>query len=188
MRRFGLVLLLLLLVVVGDLFAIELEGIKLEPSTQMQGETLRFNGAGVRKKFFMSIYVGSLYTSAPVQTTAQALTSPGGKLIRMNFLYDKLDRLKITGSFAEGLKRNYKSISGTPEEAAFIGWFKDDFVKGDVVDLELGADGIVLARHNGLELGRLRSAELAKGILLIYLGEKPADEDLKTGMLSGTAR
>ena len=73
----------------------------------------------------------------------------------------------------------------TPEARAFLGLFKDDFIAGDKVDLILTADGKVSATHNGKDLGTVESKELVEGVLLIYLGAQPADEDMKAGMLGG---
>jgi hypothetical protein len=41
----------------------------------------------------------------------------------------------------------------------------------------------VAVRFNDRVLGTLESLPLVRGILAIYLGEHPADDDLKKGML-----
>lgn len=177
--------LLALLLTAGSARALEVKGVSLPASLSVQGETLQLNGYGIRHKFFFSIYVGSLYTAKPVTDTRQALAAPGAKLIRMDFLYHRVGRKKIIEAFAEGLAKNSPQLVGSAAAKTFLGWFTRDFVRGDRVDLELGADGTVVARQNGQELGRLHSPALARGILLIYLGKKPADGDLKAGMLRG---
>lgn len=172
-----------LILMAGDLCALEVKGVPIDPAVTLQGQTLQLNGVGIRKKFFMAIYVGSLYTAKRVSSGEEAALDGGGKLIRMNFLYDKLDRQKIVESFAEGLAANSPDLQGAEDVTRFLSWFSKDFVRGDVVDLELAGDGTVSARHNGALLGRLKSPALARGVLLIYLGKKPADNDLKSGML-----
>ncbi|MFO7982300.1 MAG: chalcone isomerase family protein [Desulfuromonadales bacterium] len=162
--------------------AIEVAGTDLAPAVEVGGETLQLNGYGIRTKFFFKIYIGSLYTNAPVSTVEEVLED-GAKLIRMNFLYSEVERHKIVDAFAEGFANNSPQMTDTDEVRAFLDWFEDDFIEGDVVDLELAADGTVTVRHNGQRLGSLQSGELARAILLIYLGESPADESLKKGML-----
>ena len=108
---------------------------------------------------------------------------PGNKLIRMDFLYSKVEKKKIVDAFAEGFQKNSPQLVATPGARAFLGLFKDDFVAGDQVDLILTADGKVSATHNGKNLGTVESKELVEGVLLIYLGSQPADEDMKKGML-----
>ena len=173
----------LLLLGASGAAALEVKGVQLAPTVAVRGETLRLNGYGIREKFFFDIYVGSLYTAVPVKTADEALAAPGAKLIRMNFLYHKVDREKIVEAFAEGFAKNSPPLAESAAAKTFLGWFTRDFVRGDVVDLELDGDGTVVARQNGAVLGSLGSPELARGVLLIYLGAKPADADLKAGML-----
>jgi len=163
--------------------AVEVEGVTLPSEVTVQGQALQLNGYGIREKFFFDIYVGTLYTAHPVASTEAALALSGPKLIRMDFLYHEVGREKIVEAFAEGFEKNSPALVGSPEEKAFLGWFVHDFVSGDEVDLELDGDGTVTARQNGERLGSLHSPQLARGVLLIYLGAKPADADLKSGML-----
>lgn len=170
-------------VLAGTSEALEVAGIQLDQGVTVQGETLKLNGYGIRKKFFVKVYIGSLYSSHRVATAAEALQDSGSKLIRMNFLHSKVEKGKITEAFSEGFSNNSPELAGSPEVKKFLSLFTADFMRGDVVDLALGADGVVSASHNGKLLGSISSAKLARGVLAIYLGEKPADDSLKKGML-----
>jgi len=183
MKRWITVLLLVCCATQG--LAAEAAGIQLAPQVQIGGEVLQLNGYGIRKKLFFKIYVGSLYTAQQATTTAQVLAMPGGKLIRMDFLYSKVEKKKIVDAFAEGLVNNSPQVADSPAVKAFLGWFNADFVEKDRVDLVIAADGTVSVSHNGRILGSAKDPALAQGVLLIYLGEKPADADMKEGMLGG---
>ncbi len=69
-----------------------------------------------------------------------------------------------------------------------MSWFKRDFVKGDVVDLVIDKEGTLSAFQNYQLLGSLHSPELAKGVLLIYLGNEPASKKLKKRLLNGRSK
>ena len=185
MKRPVVLTLCLLLLVAGPAAAVEIAGVSLAPHLDVAGRTLQLNGYGIRTKFFFKIYVGSLYTEKPATTTAAVLADPGPKLIRMNFLYSKVDKEKIIDGFSDGLVKNSPRLAGRKTTRDFLAWFDHDFVKGDQVDLETDPDGTVVARLNGKVLGMLNDPELGSGILLIYLGKEPADSDLKEGMLRG---
>lgn len=46
--------------------AVELAGVTLAPTaTLTDGSVLVLNGAGVRKKFFVDVYIGALYLPSP---------------------------------------------------------------------------------------------------------------------------
>lgn len=179
-----ILLILLAMMFAGNALAVEVAGVDLPDDAEVAGEELQLNGYGIRKKFvFVKVYVGSLYTSAPASTLEDVLELPGPKLIRMDFLYRKVEREKIVDAFAEGFEKNSPQLVATPAARSFLGLFKNDFVADDRVDLVLKANGTVSAIHNGEKLGTVDSAELVEGVLRIYLGVKPADADMKAGML-----
>ncbi|MBI2355525.1 MAG: chalcone isomerase family protein [Deltaproteobacteria bacterium] len=175
--------LMLTIFLAGPAAALEVAGVTLEPALTANGHTLKLNGYGIRKRFFVKVYIGSLYSERRLATAAEALADSGDKVIRMNFLHSRVEKGKITEAFSEGFANNSPELAGSAEAKRFLSFFSADFSKGDVVDLSLGGDGTVSATHNGRSLGTIKSARLAHGILAIYLGERPADEALKTGML-----
>jgi len=181
MKRLAIALSFLLLS--SQAFALDVAGVNVAPTVSALQKTLTLNGAGIRKRFFVKVYVGSLYTERKVITPAQLLADPGEKLVRMNFVYKKVEKEKIVEAFAEGLANNSPDVARSAEAKAFLSWFTADFVAGDTVDISLSPDGTVAASHNGKALGTVRSPALAQGVLLIWFGEKPADEGLKKGML-----
>jgi len=178
-----LVALLLTLTLAGSASALEVAGVKLEPSVTVKGHPLKLNGYGIRKKLFVKVYIGSLYAARPLASAAAALRDGSDKLIRMNFLHAKVDKEKIIEAFKEGFANNSPDLAGSAEAMKFLSFFTADFKRGDVVDLALGADGSVSASQNGKQLGTLTSVKLARGVIAIYLGDRPADEGLKKGML-----
>ena len=164
-------------------FALDVGGVNVAPTVSVRQKTLTLNGAGIRKKFIIKVYVGSLYTERKVTTPAQLLADPGEKFIRMNFVHSKVEKEKFVEALAEGLANNSPDVARSAEAKAFLSWFTADFVAGDTVDISLSPDGTVTATHNGKALGTVRSPALVQGVLLIWFGEKPADGGLKKGML-----
>ena len=178
-----LLALIITLLLAGTAPAVEVAGVQVEPSVTVNNQLLKLNGYGIRKKFFVKVYIGSLYSTHRLTSAAEALRDNGDKLIRMNFLYSKVDKEKITGAFQEGFANNSPDLAGSPEVKKFLSLFTDDFKRGDVVDLLLGGNGSLLVKHNGKLMGTVVAPRLAAGVLAIYLGDKPADEALKKGML-----
>lgn len=178
-----ILLLVLLLIFSRSAFALEVAGVPVAQTVVVNNQILMLNGSGIRKKFFVKVYVGSLYAARRLATGREVLQDDGNKLIRMQFLYRKVGREKIIEAFSEGFSNNVPELAASGEEKRFFSFFTSDFVRGDTVDLQLGVDGTVVVRHNGRTLGTMRSPRLAHGLLAIYFGEKPADEGLKRGML-----
>jgi len=180
-RRLAVALSLLLLS--SHAHALEVAGVNVAPTVSVRQKTLALNGAGIRKKLFVKVYVGALYTERKVASADELLRDPGEKLVRMQFVHKKVEREKIVEAFAEGLANNTPDAAGTPDAKAFLSWFTADFFAGDTVDVSIASDGTVSAAHNGKALGTLRNPGLARGVLRIWFGEKPADAGLKNGML-----
>lgn len=175
--------LVLTLLAVSQSFALEVAGVQMDQAVTIHGQPLKLNGYGIRKKFFVKVYIGSLYAAKRLVSAADALHDNGDKLIRMNFLHSKVEKEKIIDAFGDGFANNSPDLTGAPEVKKFLSLFTADFNRGDIVDLVLSADGSVTASHNGKSLGTVASTKLAKAVLAIYLGDKPADDSLKKGML-----
>jgi Chalcone isomerase-like len=181
MRKLAVALSFLLLS--SQSFALDVAGVNVSPTVAIHQKTLSLNGAGIRKRLFIKVYVGSLYMERKVTTSAQLLADPGEKLIRMNFVYKKVEKEKIVEAFAEGLSNNSPVVRWSSDAKVFLSWFTSDFVAGDTMDISISPDGTVSATHNGKVLGTLRNPDVARAVLLIWFGEKPADGGLKKGML-----
>jgi len=178
-----LVVALSLVLLSSPSLALEIAGVNVPPTVSVGPKTLNLNGAGVRTKFFVKVYVGALYTERKVSTTGELLGDPGEKAVRMHFVHKKVEKEKIVDVFAEGLMNNAPEAGRSPEAKVFLSWFTNDFVKGDTVGIDVSPDGALSASHNGKALGTLRDPSLARAVLLIWFGEKPADAGLKKGML-----
>jgi len=94
-----------------------------------------------------------------------------------------VEKEKIVEAFTEGITNNSPMVRWSSAAKAFLSWFTSDFMAGDTVDISISPDGTVSATHNGKVLGTLRNPDVARAVLLIWFGEKPADGSLKKGML-----
>ena len=65
--------LLAALLAVPGLHAAEVAGVKLDERIKLGGNELVLNGAGLRSRFFIKIYVGALYVSQKASTPAALL-------------------------------------------------------------------------------------------------------------------
>ena len=181
MKKLAVALSLLLLS--SHAWAMEVAGVNVAPTVSVRQKTLSLNGAGIRKKIFVKVYVGALYTEKKVASTDELLRDPGEKLVRMQFVHKKVEREKIVEAFAEGLASNAPDVANSADAKAFLSWFTQDCAAGDTMDVAISADGAVSASHNGKALGSLRNPALSRGVLLIWFGEKPVDAGLRKGML-----
>ena len=179
---------LLLMVSVQSAASREVAGVLLPESVISESEPLVLNGAGLRKKFFIKVYVGALYLPAKVTTVKQILDDPGAKRIVMSFLYKEVSAEKLIDGWNEGFAGN-----SSAKEMKFlqdrINQFNSMFTtvhKGDEIRLDyLPGEGTKVSL-NGTLKGSVPGEDFSRALLKIWLGSKPADEKLKEAMLGNS--
>ncbi len=185
MRRFSSVLVflgLVMLLSVSGVFSMEISGVNIPDTYQVDNAVLKLNGAGIRRKFiFVKIYIGALYVEKkshdPKEIEAQPI-----KVVRMHFLYSHIPAKKIRDAFADDIKRIAGNFSNSEAAKAFLKLFNFDVKKNDTVDLIFYHDTLIVY-HNGKKVGEVKSKRLINTVLAIYIGKSPAQESLKKAML-----
>ena len=81
------------------------KGVELADKLTIGSATAELVGAGVRYKWFFSVYVGSLYLATPTGDAAAAIEADEAKQIRMSMLRD-LGKEKIPNACKEGYEAN----------------------------------------------------------------------------------
>ncbi|MCU7947643.1 MAG: chalcone isomerase family protein, partial [Candidatus Thiodiazotropha sp. (ex Cardiolucina cf. quadrata)] len=67
---------------------------------------LILNGAGVRKKFFFSVYLASLYLQQPSRQVEAVIDVEKPARVQMQILYSKIDKKKFTKGWDDGFSAN----------------------------------------------------------------------------------
>jgi len=178
--------LLVLLLVPGLLCAREVAGVDLEDeATLANGETLVLNGAGIRTKFFVKVYVGALYLPHSTADVAEALAMPGGRRVVMHFLYDGVSAQKIVAGWTDGFRNNLSPAAFQalqPRLQHFNALFTDTR-EGDRIQLDYLPGQGTQVTITGLEKGLIEGEDFMRALLSVWLGEEPADSGLKAAML-----
>lgn len=186
-HRCGRVVALALGLLVGPVHlpAAEVEGVKVEESVSIAGRNLTLNGAGLRSKFFVRVYVGALYLGDRTTDAERAIALPGPKRVRLHMLYDELSREQVTEAWTDGFDANLpddqRSALASRIDAFNALW--PALREGDRVDLDYDGEGATQITINGNRLGTIQGEDFNQAMLRIWLGEEPADDDLKRGML-----
>ena len=167
--------------------ALEVAGVSV-PETVIigdSGEKLVLNGAGIRKKLFIKVYVGALYLSSKQNTVDAILNAEGAKRITMHFLYKEVSAKKLVKTWNEGFSGN-SSAAEVKALQGHINQFNKLFStvhKGDVIRLNyLPAQGTQVWIKDKLT-GTIEGKDFNQALLKIWLGPKPADDGLKKAML-----
>jgi long-chain acyl-CoA synthetase len=170
------------------LHAAEVAGVKVDDSLRVGGSELLLNGAGLRSKLFIKVYVGALYVGQKSTTPAAIIDSTQPRRMVMRLLRD-LDADTLASAMDEGLRAN-----NPPAELAEMKMQADQLAgimksigkarEGDTIAIDFSADGVTVSL-NGETRGKVAGPGFAKALLKVWLGDKPADASLKKALLGG---
>jgi len=184
MKRLGLVLLLLAACSVPA-SAREVEGVLLQETIDMGGRQLVLNGAGVRSKWFIDLYVAGLYLDAVSSDPGQVIVADRPLLLRLDVISGLISSEKMETATREGFDN--AAATGYPAKAeqvdAFIDVFREEIEKGDRFELAyLPGEGVRVSKNGELR-ATLTGLSFKQALLAIWLGERPAQQSLKQALL-----
>jgi hypothetical protein len=173
-----------------NVYALEVAGVQLADKVQVGNETLQLNGAGLRTKWFFKVYVCALYLPQK-QASAEAIIADDAKIHRIALhMLRGLGSKRLYSAFNEAIEANQTpaelaAISGQLKQMAQIFDAVNEVKEGDVITLDYVPSVGTLISVNGVARGTIPGADFNRALLRIWLGSKPAQEDLKKEMLGG---
>lgn len=188
-KRFLLVL-FALLSMIASAHAIEVAGVNVpEQATNANGDTLQLNGAGVRRRFLIKVYVGALYLPTRTQSVETVLQHDGPVVMQLHILHSEVPEERLVKAWTEGFEDN---LNGKERSAlaARVHKFNSLFRTvraGETITLDYQPDSGTTVRIDDVTRGVIEGADFARAWLKIWLGRDPADEDLKQALLGGAS-
>ncbi len=166
--------------------AAEVAGVNVEEKIRVGSSELVLNGAGLRSKLFIKLYVGALYTTQKSSTPAALIDGNGPRRMNLRLLRD-IGADTLHGALEEGLLNNnspaeLEAVKAASEQFAALMKGIGKVKEGDTVALDFSVDGVAVSL-NGESRGKVAGAAFARALLKVWLGEKPADAALKKALL-----
>jgi len=170
--------------------AAEVAGVKLDDKVRVapNAPELPLNGAGVRTRFFLKIYVAGLYVTEKKTAASDVLALGGPKRMHLAMLREVTGQ-QMSDAITEGFQANnspadqgrYKAqIAELAGNMNALGAVK----KGDALAFEYLPDTGTRLLLNGEAKGKAIADEgFYRALLNVWLGDKPVDADLKKGLL-----
>ena len=181
-----------LLLVPAFALAAELEGVKLEDRVQVDGQSLQLNGIALRTRYvFVKVYVAGLYLPERMTTVDAVLQSKGAKRINL-VMVREADASQFVESISTGLRINHTDAELEAAKAQIDALFAMIHKAGVakvgtsiVLDFAPSASATTLYIDGKVAGPPMAGEEFFRMLLRIWLGERPAQEDLKEALLGG---
>ncbi len=171
--------------------ALEVAGIEIPDSICIDHQTpLVLNGAGTREKLFTDIYVAALYLQQHSSDIQDIIQSNTPKRIALYFVYKEVSAEKLIEGWNDGFRLNldvgeYAQLEQRLQQSYH---FFEDMAAGDVIYLDYQpAIGTRLIVNNRLK-GIIEGTDFYQAALKVWIGEHPAQQTLKLGMLGLTSK
>lgn len=161
----------------------EQDGVRMPDTVSVEGKELKLNGMGLRKKFFVHVYVAGLYVEFPSKAAPALISSDQVKRITLFMLRD-LGKDKITEALKQGFERNSKALMPVLKDRLdrLIGLISDARRGSQIVITYLPGTGTVLSGPPG-EKQIIEGKDFADALFSVWLGREPVDENLKKGLV-----
>ena len=187
MKMKKILLLICCLLLSWNASAMEVSGVKLADSIHLGSRDLVLNGAGLRTKFFFKVYVAALYLGEKTHAAEVALDQPGEKRIELHILRELSDD-EMLHAFNEVMSANntpaeMQVLEPQLKELTAIFHAVREVKEGDVVTLDYLPDRGTRIIVNGALRGNIPGEVFNRALFKIWLGDKPAQIDLKQKML-----
>ncbi len=167
---------------------VEVDGVKYETSVNVAGQALLLNGAATkRNKQGARNFAVGLYLNTSAKSADAVLAAPGAKRISFKFLKEvNADALRfLTMSVEANMNRTdfARTFVGVMRLGALLG-AHPHFNEGDSFTLDYQPGKGTVFMLNGKPQGEpVTEPEFFKAMLLVWLGAKPVDPKMKTGLL-----
>jgi hypothetical protein len=154
---------------------------------EFDGANLVLNGTGVRKKFMMKMYDGGLYLGAKSSDAAAIIAADEAMSIRLDILSSMITSENMEEALVEGMDNATGGDTAPLQQYTdvFMEVFSADAIKeGDVFDISYTPGKGIGTYKNGTFMKTIDGGmPFKQAIFGIWLGDKPADKNLKSGML-----
>jgi hypothetical protein len=185
MNRLLVILLPAMLFASVSVHARDVAGVVIPDTVTVADNSLQLNGAGIREKFFMDIYIGALYLPAKTPDSSAILSDTGPASVLMHILHDSISKEKITGAWSDGMHANLSDEEMQSQQAtldSFNTLFRT-VQKGDIIRIDyIPAKGTEV-RINNEWRGAVGGNTFFRALLKVWLGSAPVSSSLKNDML-----
>lgn len=169
--------------------SLEINGVKLEDTAEVQGTRLQLNGAGTRYKAgVFKVYVAGLYLGKKAATPDEVVNQPGPKRLGITMVRD-IDASELGKLMTRGMEDNMgksemsKLIPGLMRMSQIFSDQKK-LVAGDNFMIEwIPGAGSVITVKGRVQGAPFKEPEFFKALMSIWLGPVPADFNLKDALL-----
>ena len=167
---------------------VDVNGVKIEDTLDLQGSKLQLNGAGIRYRAVFKVYSAGLYLGKKAGTPEEIFAAPGPKRMSITMLRD-IDSNELGKAFTKGFEENSpksemsKLIPGLIRMGQIFSDQKK-MLTGENFTIDwIPGTGTVVTIKGKVQGEAFKEPEFYAALMRIWLGPNPADFKLKDALL-----
>jgi Chalcone isomerase-like len=168
--------------------AMQVAGVDVPERVQLADAVLELNGAGVRRAYFLEVYVASLYLPARQKDALTVLNLRGNKRLQMVMLMSASSQ-DFNKAMVKGMRRNssddeFQRLQSRVHEFEHIINSYGAVKRGDVIGIDhIEGKGTVVSVNGQARATPIAGEDFYNKILEIFLGTHVSDAALKQKLL-----
>jgi hypothetical protein len=167
---------------------VDVNGVKIEDTLDLQGSKLQLNGAGIRYRAVFKVYSAGLYLGKKAATPEEIFAAPGPKRLSITMLRD-IDSNELGKAFTKGFEENSpksemsKLIPGLIRMGQIFSDQKK-MLTGENFTIDwIPGTGTTVTIKGKVQGEPFKEPEFYAALMRIWLGPNPADFKLKDALL-----
>lgn len=186
MQRFRQISILFVFFIATSISAVSADiKAKFPSSVEAKNQKLVLNGSGVRNKYWIDLFTGGLYLKEKSKDAAKIINANELMAIKIQVTSDVITASRLEKNMRSEFDRITKGKIAPYKDRIelLVKAFKEDVQLGDIFDLIYDpATGLSIYKNDKLAAS-VQGLDFKEALFSIWLGNDPADENLKKGML-----
>jgi hypothetical protein len=186
-KKIGFLLLASLFIFSSSADAKTVGGVDMEETFKAGDTSLILNGAGIRHKFFMDIYVAGLYLKEKNSDYQKIMAQDESMAIKIKITSSLINSERFKEACEAGFERTTNGNTGPLRPKINIAYtaFAQEFNTGDVFDIVYKKGVGTDFYKNGKFITRVDGLDFKTALFGIWIIDKPShkNENLRRGML-----
>jgi len=180
---------LILFCITSQAYAFEIAGVKLDDKVQLDTHQLVLSGAGLRTKFFIKVYAAGLYLGEKKRMASAVLADSGASRMSFHLLRDVSGK-QMLDAINEVIPANHSAEEMKVLESRLNEFSKmfasvSEVKKGETITFDYLPGAGTRVTVGGVLKGNIEGLDFNRALLKVWVGDKPAQDDLKKSILGG---
>ena len=161
-------------------------GIEIPETLEREGVLLILNGAGIRTRYFLDVYVGGLYLKKRSTDAAAIMDADEPMAIKLRIVTGLITNDRMQKSIEEGFQKSTRGNTGPIREKidALIDIYDEEINDEDIFEFVYVPGQGLIVYKNGVYRATIECGLPFKRALFgIWISDRPVQTSLKHGML-----